>query len=94
MTFVSSAAGRHAIDVAFSILEKAKRSEFCPRNGERLQLRLALHSGTVREGYEVGGASNIWGMGITISPHAFPGPRKERSRSDRSWSLRACRRSD
>lgn len=67
LTFVSSAGGRNAIDVAFSILEKATRAEFCPRNGERLQLRLALHSGTVREGYEVGHASNIWGMGINMA---------------------------
>jgi CRP-like cAMP-binding protein/class 3 adenylate cyclase len=67
LTFVSTASSRHAIDVAFSILEKAKRSEFCPRNSERLQLRLALHSGTVREGYELGRASNIWGMGINMA---------------------------
>jgi CRP-like cAMP-binding protein len=67
LTFVTSKAGRNAIDIAFSILEKVKRSDFCPRTGERLQLRLALHSGTVREGYEVGRGTNIWGMGINMA---------------------------
>ena len=71
LTFMSSKSGRHAIDVGFSILEKTKRPAFCPRNGERLQLRLALHSGTVREGYEVGRASNIWGMGINMAARAL-----------------------
>jgi len=67
LTFAATAACRRAIDVAFSICENAKSPQFRARGGEVLQLRLALHAGTVEEAREFGHKTNIWGLGINTT---------------------------
>jgi CRP-like cAMP-binding protein len=71
LTFASSSACRRAIDVAFSIIEKTQHPDWRPRTGEKLRLRLALHSGTVQEARELGRKTNIWGMGINMTARAL-----------------------
>ncbi len=71
LTFASSAACRRAIDVAFSIMEKTRHPDWLPRTGEKLRLRLALHSGTVQEARELGRSTNVWGMGINMAARAL-----------------------
>src|SRR5258705_3466923 len=46
LTFASPAACRSAIDVAFSIAQKAQHPSWRPRTGEKLALTLGLHIGT------------------------------------------------
>jgi CRP-like cAMP-binding protein/class 3 adenylate cyclase len=67
LTFASADACRAAIDVAFSIAEKARRPRWRPRTGEKLTLTLALHAGTVTEARELGRTKNIWGTGINMT---------------------------
>jgi hypothetical protein len=67
LTFGQTSACRKAVDVAFSIFEKAKEPQFRARHGERLQLRLVLHAGTVQEAPEFGQKTNIWGWGINLT---------------------------
>jgi CRP-like cAMP-binding protein/class 3 adenylate cyclase len=67
LTFASSAACRSAIDVAFSIAQKAEHPYWRPRSGEKLTLTLALHAGTVTEASELGHSKNIWGTGINMT---------------------------
>jgi hypothetical protein len=66
LTFATLEACRKAVDVAFSIYHKVRSPEWRPKNGP-LRLRMALHAGTVREGLELGGGTNIWGWGINMA---------------------------
>jgi CRP-like cAMP-binding protein len=66
LTFLSTDAGRSAIDVAFSIFQliaAPPRGSF----GERFSIRAALHAGSVRENPDLGRDTNIWGMGINTT---------------------------
>lgn len=67
VTFASPAACSKAIDVAFSLCEKAQRPDWIPRSGDRIRLRLGLHAGTVTEAPEFGTTRNIWGLGINTA---------------------------
>ncbi len=67
LTFGSPRSCEKAIDVAFSIAQKIREPEWTPRAGELLQLRMALHAGTVQEAEELGRGTNIWGMGINTA---------------------------
>ncbi|MCH8804846.1 MAG: cyclic nucleotide-binding domain-containing protein [Planctomycetes bacterium] len=67
LTFTSTAACRKAIDVAFSICEKLKHPDWIPRNARRIDLRLSLHTGPIREGDELRRETNIWGAGINTA---------------------------
>jgi len=71
LTFASINAGRRAIDVAFSIIDKVEHPDWRPRKGDRLRLRLALHSGNVQEARELGRTTNVWGMGINMAARAL-----------------------
>lgn len=64
LTFTSSEASRKAIHVAFAIATKTKTTGWSSRQGERLELRMALHAGVVQEAHEMGKATNVWGSGI------------------------------
>lgn len=71
LTFASSNACRRALDVAFSIIDKMQHPAWSPRTGNSLELRLALHSGTVQEARELGRTTNVWGMGINMAARAL-----------------------
>ena len=63
ITFNEDVSGQ-AIDIAFSILKKSKNSAWTPRDRTEIQLRFAVSLGKVQEGEEIGGRTNIWGLGI------------------------------
>jgi CRP-like cAMP-binding protein/class 3 adenylate cyclase len=67
VTFAAWAACRSAIDVAFSIAQKAQHPSWRPRTGKKLTLTFALHVGTVTEARELGRSKNIWGTGINMT---------------------------
>jgi class 3 adenylate cyclase len=67
LTFKTPAASERALEVAFSILEKAQHPSWVPRTGNRVELRLGLHAGIVHESDELGGGTNIWGDGINMA---------------------------
>jgi hypothetical protein len=67
LTFVNPKAGRIAIDVAFSIFEKAGGRDAAGVSPGKFTIRAALHAGTVREEIDLGRDTNIWGMGINTT---------------------------
>ena len=69
LTFDSHDACSKAIDIVFSICEKVSSTipAWIPRNGHRVQLRWALHSGPVVEGTGLKQENNIWGLGINVT---------------------------
>jgi len=67
LTFISVAACRSAIDVAFAICEKATRPDWVPRNRKPIRIRFGIHAGQIHEGADLGGDKNVWGIGINIT---------------------------
>lgn len=71
LTFKTPSASEKALEVGFSILEKANRSTWIPQRGNgkgnRVELRFGLHAGVVYESDELGGGTNIWGDGINMA---------------------------
>ena len=67
LTFVSQESCRKAIDVAFALAHHVRSPQWRPRSGEFMSIRLALHVGLVQEAHEIGGGTNIWGIGINTT---------------------------
>ena len=67
LTLDSTAACKAAIDVAVTICQKAKEESWRPAGGGQIQVKLAVHAGTVAESSELGRESNIWGEGINTT---------------------------
>jgi CRP-like cAMP-binding protein/class 3 adenylate cyclase len=66
LTF-SPQASERALDVAFLILEQTVKPDWVPRTGSRVELRFGVNAGSVQEGEELGGGTNIWGDGINMA---------------------------
>ena len=67
LTFRTSNACRKAIDVAFTLAEKIAHPDWVPPNGNRVDLRMGLHAGTVSDGEDLGRGRNVWGVGINTA---------------------------
>jgi len=67
ITFQTPSGSEAAIDVAFSIMDKASHAKWVPKGITQIALRLAVHAGTVEEGDEIGRTTNIWGEGINTT---------------------------
>jgi CRP-like cAMP-binding protein/class 3 adenylate cyclase len=67
LTFDSTPACKAAIDVAITICQKGKEESWRPLTGDQIQLKVAVHAGTVAESSELGRESNIWGEGINTA---------------------------
>jgi len=67
LTFKTFSTSDKALDIGFSILEKAQHSIWIPRTGNRIELRFGLHAGPVYESYELAGGTNIRGDGINMA---------------------------
>src|SRR4051794_23923921 len=53
LTFKTPTTSEKALEVAFSVLEKAQRPTWVPRTGNRIELRFGLHAGVVYESDEL-----------------------------------------
>lgn len=67
LTFITATVCRKAIDVAFTLAEKIKHPDWIPASGLRIELRMGLHSGLVKEAEDLGRNTNIWGVGINTT---------------------------
>ena len=67
VTFVSTPGCHKAIDATFSISEKIQHPDWIPGSGEKLRVRMALHAGLIKEGWDLGRGTNIWGHGINVT---------------------------
>ncbi len=67
LTFDSSAACRAAIDIAITLCRKTRETTWRTTTGDAIQLKFAVHAGTVVESSELGRESNIWGEGINTA---------------------------
>src|SRR5215471_5849060 len=57
LTFKTPNASEKALDICFSILEKAQRQERIPHADNSIKLRFGLHAGSVYESDELGGGT-------------------------------------
>ena len=65
VTFLKPSLGSAPLDVAFAVFEKVRETALQHGSLRKpFQIRAALHAGTVEEGLDLAGSTNIWGVGI------------------------------